>query len=78
MQGSGLVMDEVGNKLQAKSVLFCKMTPSIITEDRDIDKFKGGKMDAIYKVDDQYFNFFKEQVREVQANKSQGIITGLF
>ena len=64
-QGSGLVVDKLGNKLPAKSVLFCKMTPFIITEDGDIDKFKGGKIDAIYQADDQYFNFFKEQVKEV-------------
>ena len=71
-------MDEAGNKLPAKSILFCKMMPFIITKDGDIDKFKGGKMDSIYQADDQYFNFFEEQVKELQAEKSQGIITSIF
>ena len=60
-QESGLVLDEAGNKLPAKSVLFCKMMPFIITKDWDIDNFEGGKMDAIYQADDQYFDFFEEQ-----------------
>ena len=34
-------------------------------------------MDAIYQADDQYFDFFEEQVREWQAKKSQGIITSV-
>ena len=29
-QGSGLVMDEAGNKLPAKSALFCKVMPFIM------------------------------------------------
>ena len=57
-QGLGMVIVEAGNKLPAKSVLFCKMTPFIITMDGDIDKFEGGKMDAIDQADDQYFDFF--------------------
>ena len=48
-QGSHMVIDEVGNKLPVKSILFCKMAPFIITEDGYIDKFNGGKMDAIYQ-----------------------------
>ena len=54
------------------------MTPFLITKDGDVDKFEGGKMDAIYLGDDQYFKFFEEQVRELQAEKSQGIITNIF
>ena len=53
------------------------MTPFIITEDGNIDMFEGGKMDAIYQVDDQYLDFFETQVRELQAKKSQGIITSV-
>ena len=64
-QDTGLVVDEVGNKLPAKSVMFCKMTPFIITEEGDIDYFMGGKMETVYQADDQYFEFFKEQVREL-------------
>ena len=77
-QGSGMFIDEVGNNLPVKSILFCKMTPFIITEDGNIDKFKGGKIDAIYQADDQYLNIFEELVRELKAEKSQGIITGVF
>ena len=53
------------------------MTPFIITEDGNIDMFEGGKMDAIYQADDQYLDFFETQVRELQAKKSQGIITSV-
>ena len=59
-------------------VLFCKMMPFIITEYGDIDKFKGGKMHAIYQAHDHYINIFEEQVRELQAEKSQGIITNVY
>ena len=58
-QESGLVIDEAGNKLSAKCVMFCKMTPFIITEEGDIDNFTSGKMEAIYHVDNQFFEFFK-------------------
>ena len=54
------------------------MTPFIITEDSHTDRFDGRKMDAIYQVNDQYFHFFEEQVKELQAEKSQGIITSVF
>ena len=43
----------------------------------DIDKFKGGNMDVIYQADDQYFDFFEEQVKELQAKKNQGIKTSV-
>ena len=77
-EGSGLVMDEAGSGLQAKCVLLCKMMPSVITKDGDIDKFKGGEMDAIYQADDQYFDLFDKQVMVLQAQKSQVIITSVF
>ena len=54
-QGSGMVFDEAWKKAPVKSILFCKMTPFIITEDGNIDSFESGKMDAIYQADDQYF-----------------------
>ena len=54
------------------------MTPFIITKDGDIDNFVGRKVDAIYQADEEYFNFFKEQTRELQAEKSQSIITSVF
>ena len=77
-QGSGMVTDEAGNKLPVKSILFCKMTPFIITNDGNIDKLKGGKMDVIYQADDQYFDLFEDQVKKLQAEKSQSIITNVF
>ena len=64
-QGLGVVIDEVGSKLPVKSILFCNMTPFIITKDGDVDRFKGGKMDFIYQADDQYFEFFEEQGQQV-------------
>ena len=76
--GSGLMVDTSGNRIPTKSVLFCRMTPFIITWDVDIDNFPGRKVDAIYQADDQYFNFFKEQVKELQTEKSQSIITSVF
>ena len=69
-QRSGLVVDTSGKRLLTKSVLFCRMTPFIITEYGDIDNFAGGKVDAIYQAANHYFNFFKEEVREIQVEKS--------
>ena len=77
-QGSGMVINEAGNKLAVKSILFCKMMPFIITEDGDVDRFNSGKMNAIYQANDQYFDFFEDEARELQAEKSQGILTSLF
>ena len=77
-QESGLIIDEAGNKLPMKSVIFCKMTPFVITEEEDIDNFTGGKMEAIYQVDDQFFEFFEGQVKELQVERSQSIITSVF
>ena len=66
------------HKMHKSSVLFCKMTLFIITKNGDIDYFTGGQMDVIYQADDEYFNFFEEQFRELQAKKSQSIITRVF
>ena len=76
-QGSGMVIDKAGNKLPAKFILFCKMMPFIITKDSDIDKFEGEEMDSSYQANDQYFNFFEEEVKDLQAKKSKGIITSV-
>ena len=61
-----------------RSVLFCRMTSFIITENGNINKFAGGKVDTIYQVNDQYFDLFEEQVKELQAERSQSIITSAF
>ena len=62
-QESGLVIDEAGNKLLAKSLLFCKMTPFVITEEGDIDNFTGGKMEAVYQADDHFLRSLKGRLR---------------
>ena len=54
------------------------MIPFIITENGNIDNFAGGKVDAVYEADDQDFNFYEEQARELQAETSQSIITSVF
>ena len=71
------MVDASGNRLAIKSVLFCRITPFIITEDGDVDNFAGGQVDAIYQADDQYFDFFKEQAKELEVEKGQSIITGV-
>ena len=71
-------MDEAGNKLLAKAVIICKMTPFIFTEEGDIDYLAGSKMETVYQVDDQYFEFLEKLLSEVQAQRSQGIITSVF
>ena len=75
---SGLVIDAAGKKFPAKSVMFCKMTPFVITEEGDINNFSGGKMETIYHRHDQYLEFFEEQVKELQAARSQSIISSVF
>ena len=72
---SGMVIDEAGNKLLVKSVMFCRMMPFVITEEGDIDDFAGGKMEAVYQADDQ---FFEGQVKELHVEWSQRIIMSVF
>ena len=59
-QGTGFLVDEAANKLQAKSIVMCQMTPFVITKEDDIDHFAGGKMENIHHVDERYFNFLEE------------------
>ena len=68
-QGWDLIVDSAGNRIQAKSVIFCKKRAFIITKDGDINKFAGEEMDVIYQAADEYFNFFEAQVRELDAEK---------
>ena len=77
-QESGLIIDEAGNKLPVKAVMFCKMTPFAITEEGDVDNFTGGKMETVYQADKQYFKFLEGQLKELQAERSQSIITSVF
>ena len=66
-QSSDLTVDSAGNRILAKSVIFCKKSAFIITEDGDIDKFSGEEIDVIYQAADEDFNFFEAQVRELNA-----------
>ena len=77
-QESCLVIDETGNKLPVKSVMFWRMIPFVITEEGDINNFTGGKMETIFQADDQFFKFFEEQVKELQVERSQSIIKSIF
>ena len=52
-QDIGMVVDEASNKLPSKSMILCKMTPFIITEEDDIVYFTGGKMETVYQTDNQ-------------------------
>ena len=77
-EGSDLIVDAAGNRIPAKSVIFCKKRPFIITEDGDIDKFAGEEMDVFYQVADKDFNFYEAQIRELDAERNQSVITSIF
>ena len=77
-QGTGLVVHDAGNNLPAMAVIMCKMTPFVITEDGDTDNLAGRRMESVYQADDQYFKFFENQVRELHAERSQGIFASVF
>ena len=47
-QYTGLVLDMAGNRLPAGSLIMCKPTAFVITEDGDIDYVGGCKMDMVY------------------------------
>ena len=77
-QGSDLVVDSAGNRIPANSVIFCKKRACIIIKDGDISKFSGEEMDVIYQAADEDFNVFEAQVRELDAEINQSILTGFF
>ena len=68
-QKTGILVDEAGDKLQAKLVMMCQITPFVITEEGDIGHFAGGKMKDIYQADNRYLNLLKRQVRELKEEK---------
>ena len=78
LQETCLLIDEVGGKPQAKSVVMCQMTPFVITKEGDGYHFTGGKMENSYPADEQYFNFLEGQVRELKAEKNQSILATVF
>ena len=65
-QGSDLIVDSTGNRIPAKSVIFCKKRALVIRKDGDID--------VIYQAADEDFNFFEAQVRELDAERKQSIL----
>ena len=77
-QETGFLVDETGNKLQAKSMVMHKSTPYVVTEEGDIDHFTGGKMENIYHVDDRYSDYHEEQVKELKAEKNQSFLANMF
>ena len=56
-QDTGLVLDRTGNRLPVGSVIMCKMTAFVITEDSDIDYSGDSKMEMVYQTNNQYFQF---------------------
>ena len=46
-QETGSLVNEMGNKLQAKSMVMCQSTPYMVTDEGNIDHFAGGKMENI-------------------------------
>ena len=77
-QETGLVLDMVGNRSPAGSVIICKLTQFVTTKDGDINYMGGGKMEMVYQADDEYFEFFDQQVKELHMERSQGFTTGMF
>ena len=78
VQDTGLVLDMAGNRLPAGSVIMCKLTTFVITEDSDIDYIGGGKMEMVYQATDQYFEFLNQQVKGLHMERSQGFTTSIF
>ena len=77
-QDTGLVLDMVGNKLPAGSVIMCKLTAFVITEDSDIDFVGGSKMEMVYHSYNQYFEILNQQVKELHMERNQGLIKSVF
>ena len=76
-QDTGLVPDMAGNRLPAGSVIMCKLTTFVITEDGDIDYVGGGKMEIVYQANDQYLEFLDQKVKDLHMERSQGFITSI-
>ena len=77
-QETGFLVDEAGNKIQAKSVVICQMTPFVITKEGNINHFAGGKMENVYHADERYYNFLEDQVKELKVEKNQSILASMF
>ena len=77
-QETGFLMDESGNKLQAKSMVMCQSIPYWITEEGNINHFMGGKMENIYHAHDRYSDFLEKQVKELKAEPGQSFLGNVF
>ena len=67
---SSLILDMVGNRLPVGSVIMCKLTPFVITKDGDINYMGGSNMEMVYQVDDEYFKFLDQQIKELHMERS--------
>ena len=47
-------------KLSARSVIMCKLTAFVITQDGYIDYLGGGKMEMVYQANNQYFEILDQ------------------
>ena len=75
---SGLIVDSAGSRIPAKSVIVCKQKAFIITEEGDINRFSGEGMGVIYQAADENFIFLETQVRELDAERNQSVLTSIF
>ena len=75
---TGLILDMVGNRLPAGSVIMCKLTPFVITKNGDIDYVGGSKMEMVYWTDDEYTEFLDQQVKEHHMERSQKFIMSMY
>ena len=75
-QETRFLVDEAGNKLQAKSVVMFQITLFVISAEGDIDHFTGSKMESIYQGDEWYFNFLTGQGKGTKGReKNQSIFS---
>ena len=75
---SDLIVDSACSGIPAKSIIVCKQKAFIITKDGDIERFSGEGMGVIYQATDKDFNFLEAQVRELDAERNQSVLTSIF
>ena len=77
-QATDFIVDSAANRIPANSITFCKSRAFIITDYGDINKFLGKEMNTICKASDEDLNLFKTQVRELNAERNESILTSIF
>ena len=75
---SGLIVASAGSRIPAKSVTVPRQNYFIITEDTDINRLSREGMGVIYQTADEEFSFLETQVREVDAERNQSVLTSIF